>query len=161
MSSASVADEHHKPSRLAAETICCLWRAGRVPRGGGTLGALIALPFAVGCAALPWPWQVMATLAVTAFGFFYCLRYVGNSADDPQEVVLDEFVGCLIAVQFVPLTGPWIAAAFVLFRVLDIAKPWPVGYIDQNIHGGLGVMLDDVVAGLLAGTALFAICRLI
>jgi phosphatidylglycerophosphatase A len=68
--------------------------------------------------------------------------------------VWDEVVGYAIAVLFVPLAWGWWLAAFVLFRGLDIVKPWPIREIDHSLRGGLGTMLDDAVAGLFAGLAL-------
>jgi phosphatidylglycerophosphatase A len=69
---------------------------------------------------------------------------------DPAIVVIDEIVGQLIALSLIPATPLTIFAGFLLFRFFDIVKPFPVGWIDQHLHGGLGIMLDDVVAGLYA-----------
>ena len=69
---------------------------------------------------------------------------------DPKEVVIDEVAGQGIALIFCPLAWPWFLAAFILFRFFDILKPWPVGWIDRNLHGGFGIMADDLVAGLYA-----------
>ena len=69
---------------------------------------------------------------------------------DPKEVVIDEVAGQGIAFLFCPFAWPWLLAAFVLFRFFDILKPWPVGWIDRNWHGGWGIMADDLVAGLYA-----------
>ena len=69
---------------------------------------------------------------------------------DPGFVVWDEFIGLWIALFLLPTGLPWIAAGFALFRLFDIWKPWPVRWADRSVHGGFGVMLDDVLAGLLA-----------
>lgn len=76
---------------------------------------------------------------------------------DPQKVVIDEVVGQLAALMFIPLASglAWIIAAFVLFRIADIAKPYPVGRL-QALPGGLGICADDLLAGIYAGTALYA-----
>ena len=82
--------------------------------------------------------------------------YVAGGTEDldPSEVVLDELIGVLIALAFVPWELPWVVAAFVLFRLFDIAKPGPVGWADRNLKNYVGIMLDDVIAGLLAGGVL-------
>ena len=69
---------------------------------------------------------------------------------DPGVVVIDEIVGVLIALAAVPLHPVAALAGFALFRLFDIAKPFPVGWVDRHLHGGLGIMLDDVAAGLYA-----------
>ena len=69
---------------------------------------------------------------------------------DPGVVVIDEIVGVLIALAAVPLHPAAALAGFALFRLFDIAKPFPVGWVDRHLHGGLGIMLDDVAAGLYA-----------
>ena len=75
---------------------------------------------------------------------------------DEPAIVFDEIVGCWIALLAVPKTLPWVLAGFALFRVADILKPWPVSWADRAIKGGLGIMLDDVIAGALAALALLA-----
>jgi phosphatidylglycerophosphatase A len=67
---------------------------------------------------------------------------------DHGGIVWDEMVGFWLAVALVPLAWQWFLAAFVLFRAFDIVKPWPIRQVDQRINGGLGIMADDVVAGL-------------
>ena len=86
-------------------------------------------------------------------------RYLQSNTDgpDPSEIVSDEFVGMLITLAFVPWTFGWVFAAFVLFRAFDILKPGPVGYVDRHMKNAEGVILDDVVAGLLAGGVLVAV----
>ena len=69
---------------------------------------------------------------------------------DPGLVVIDEIVGQLIVLSIAPKHPLAVVAAFALFRLFDILKPFPVGWLDQHIHGGLGIMLDDVMAGLYA-----------
>jgi phosphatidylglycerophosphatase A len=69
---------------------------------------------------------------------------------DHGGIVWDEWVGYGIALFALPLQWYWPVLAFVVFRVLDIWKPWPIAWCDKNIHGGLGVMVDDVLAGMLS-----------
>jgi phosphatidylglycerophosphatase A len=82
----------------------------------------------------------------------------GRTGDlDPKEVVLDEHVGVLIAFAAVPWQWPYVAAAFGLFRLFDIWKPWPVGWLDRTVKNPAGVMIDDYAAGLMAAAALVGI----
>ncbi len=132
--------------------------AGDSPVAPGTVGALVALPIALLLATLGTALRVLVVIAVVAVSFVIVGRYLRDCDDhDPSEVVLDELVGCLVAVVMVPVTVAWIAAAFVLFRVLDIAKPWPIGAIDRRLRGAGGVVGDDLAAGALAGAALFGL----
>ena len=73
---------------------------------------------------------------------------------DAPAIVLDEIVGVWFALLFVPMSSGWVAAAFVLFRIADIAKPWPVSWADTRVKGGLGIMADDLVAGLMASVVI-------
>jgi phosphatidylglycerophosphatase A len=75
--------------------------------------------------------------------------------DDPGEIVIDEVAGQWIALLPASLAWPDIAIAFLLFRATDIVKPWPASWADRTIHGGLGVMADDLIAGVYAALALF------
>jgi phosphatidylglycerophosphatase A len=76
---------------------------------------------------------------------------------DPGMVVWDEFVGLWIALAWAPPGWLYVLLGLVLFRIFDILKPWPIGYLDRRVQGGLGIMLDDVVAGLFACLVLQAI----
>ena len=70
--------------------------------------------------------------------------------EDPSVVVWDEFLGQWIALFLAPAGWPWVLGGFALFRLFDIWKPWPVSWADTKLHGGLGAMLDDVLAGIYA-----------
>jgi len=76
---------------------------------------------------------------------------------DHPGIVWDEFVGFWIAMIGLPVTWSSIIAGFFLFRIFDILKPWPIGWIDKNFHSGLGIMLDDVVAGLATAIVISAV----
>ena len=80
----------------------------------------------------------------------------GWGGGDRSGIVWDEFAGCWITLALVPTGWQWALGGLLLFRALDILKPWPIKRLDRDIGGGLGIMLDDVVAGIMA--ALFMQC---
>ncbi len=140
--------------RLCA-TVCL---AGFSPKAPKILGALMALPLAYLLAFLE-PWIRAAVLAVIfGFGLWIAQLYLGRHRDrDTPELVIDEMVGCLIACAFLPYQSFWPLLAFGGFCLFNRLKPWPVSLIAEKIRGGLGVMLDDLVAGVLCGLILRAI----
>jgi len=80
--------------------------------------------------------------------------------DDPR-IVIDEIAGIVLALAWVPPTVPALVLGFVLFRAFDIAKPPPIGYLDRRVHGGIGIVVDDLVAGLATNVILQLIFRVI
>ena len=132
---------------------------GLSPVAPGTMGSLAAL--------LPWWFYLRhATLAVqlaiigAAFvvGVFAANWVIEKTGvQDPSVVVLDEFIGQWIALLLAPAGWMWMALGFGLFRLFDIWKPWPVRWADRKLHGGVGAMLDDVLAGIYAGASLHLI----
>ncbi|MBX3041478.1 MAG: phosphatidylglycerophosphatase A [Bdellovibrionaceae bacterium] len=128
---------------------------GRLPYGPGTWGTLAAVPLAAGLMWLGPFWHMTATLLLFPLSVlaaqFYC-RDCG--VHDAGEVVIDEVLGFLITMVMMPLTWQAFVMGFVLFRILDILKPFPISYLDRKVEGGFGVILDDVVAGLIANVIL-------
>lgn len=138
--------------------------AGLAPKAPGTVGTLWGVPVWLLLSLLPPAGYVLATAALFAFGVWLC----GRSArllgvHDSPGIVFDEIVGFVFAAA--PLLpslglssdGRWLVAAFVLFRVFDVWKPWPIGWLDRRVHGGLGIMLDDALAGVYAAAVLAVI----
>jgi phosphatidylglycerophosphatase A len=130
--------------------------AGLLPKAPGTWGSLAALPFAWGLAVLGGaPALLAGALACFLVGWWASAVYVGRTgADDPSEVVIDEVAGQWLVLAAAPMDPLMYAAGFVLFRVLDITKPWPARWADRHVHGGLGVMLDDMLAAAYGAAAL-------
>lgn len=133
--------------------------AGLLPGAPGTWGSLAALPVAW---LLQWslgPWGLLAAFVmVCALGLWSVGRVAGGAlGDDPGQVVIDEVAGQWLTLLLVPPQLPFYLAGFLLFRLFDIVKPWPVGWADRAVKGALGVMLDDILAGLYAGAALAAL----
>lgn len=132
--------------------------SGAAPRAPGTWGSLAAIPLWFGIAWLP----ITAYWVVVAIAFLVGIWLCGRTAEDLKVhdhggIVWDEFVGMWIALALIPDNIYGILTAFVLFRLFDVVKPWPIGWIDQRTPGGLGIMVDDVVAGFMALGCLFAI----
>jgi phosphatidylglycerophosphatase A len=128
---------------------------GLAPVAPGTFGTLLGIPVALGLAWLGQIGAAVGTVFLFGAGIFLCDRSARRlGVDDHPGIVWDEVVGYAIAVLFLPPDWQWWLAAFVLFRALDILKPWPIREIDHSLRGGLGTMLDDAVAGLFTGLAL-------
>jgi len=125
--------------------------SGLSPFAPGTLGTLFAIPPYLLLAQLPLAYYLLAILVAFAIGVYLCgytSRALGEH--DHSGIVWDEFVGFWITMIAVPATWQWILAGFVLFRLFDIVKPWPVKVADQKMKGGFGIMFDDVLAALYA-----------
>ncbi len=125
--------------------------AGLAPKAPGTFGTIVALP--IYWSIQDWSLPVYLTLVLVMFiaGIWLCQRASDwLKQDDASGIVWDEIVGYLVAMTFAPTGWQWMLVGFVLFRFFDILKPWPVSLADKKLHGGLGVMLDDVIAGLYA-----------
>ena len=128
---------------------------GRSPVAPGTLGSLIGLPMAWGLSALSWPLASLVSLALIAVAVWVtgaAERIVG--AEDPGCIVLDEIAGMVVALNGIPFSAATALGGFVLFRIFDITKPPPVGTLDRRLHGGWGIVMDDIVAGVMANVAL-------
>lgn len=128
---------------------------GLAPRAPGTFGTLLGVPLFILLAdlALAPYLTVLAVLAV--FGVWVC----GASSKrlgvhDHGGIVWDEVVGYLVTMTALPATPVWLIAGFLVFRFFDIVKPWPIGWFDRKVHGGLGIMLDDVIAGVMGAAVL-------
>ena len=126
--------------------------SGLSPRAPGTIGSLAAvLPWWLWLRHLDWPGYLAVLVAGTGLGIWASNWVIARTRiADPQLVVWDEFIGLWIALFLAPAGAWWLLAGFALFRLFDIWKPWPVRWADRNVHGGLGVMLDDLLAGAYA-----------
>ena len=115
----------------------------------GTWGSLLSIPFAWLLLELAgWPALLAAALILLWIGIQQSELFAKASGDsDPSSVVVDEAVGMWLALLAVPMTVTGFVIAFFLFRFFDIVKPWPVSWADRDLKGGLGIMLDDVIAG--------------
>ncbi|WP_340681104.1 phosphatidylglycerophosphatase A [Paraglaciecola sp.] len=126
--------------------------SGLASKAPGTFGTLAAVPLVWICSEyLSFNIYLTLVLLSSLLGIWIC----GRTADDMQvhddsSIVWDEVVGMLITMIAVPLSWQTMLVGFVLFRFFDIVKPWPISYLDKHVHGGFGIMADDVLAGAFA-----------
>lgn len=125
---------------------------GLAPVSPGTVGSLAALPLAALATWLGGPWLLVAVAAIVgAVGVWTSDGYARAAGiADPGEVVIDEVAGQCLALTVVPLAPLPYAIGFLLFRLFDIVKPFPINWIERRLPGGYGIMLDDIVAAIFA-----------
>ena len=124
---------------------------GLMPRAPGTAGSVVGALLYIPLSALPLIHFVGLLVALFAAGVWLCGRTASDlGVHDHGGIVFDEIVGVLIAMAALPRDWIWLLAAFLLFRLFDIVKPWPIRWLDRQVKGGLGIMLDDLVAGVFA-----------
>lgn len=129
--------------------------AGLFPIAPGSAGALVGIVCYAALEPLPMLWYLATTVFLFAIGIWLC----GSTArdlgvHDHPGIVWDEIVGLLITMSAAPCGWGWTVLGFILFRAFDITKPWPIATIDRRVTGGLGIMLDDLLAGVYALAAL-------
>ena len=122
---------------------------GRVPYAPGTAGTLLAVPLYLLLRELPVAWYLAVAAALFLIGVVVCdqVERQGGEHDAPT-IVWDEIVGYLVTMTLAPPGWAWVVAGFVLFRLFDIWKPYPIRRIDRTMLGGFGTMLDDLVAAI-------------
>ena len=124
---------------------------GLSPRAPGTAGTLVGVGLYLLIGDLTWWGYVGVTALGFAVGVWVCGVTARNlGVHDHPGIVWDEVVGFLVTMTALPRDWMWIAGGFAAFRLLDILKPWPIKLVDKQIPGGLGIMLDDLVAGIFA-----------
>ncbi len=127
---------------------------GYIPIASGTFGSLVGIPFffLFDRMAVTSPFLTLAVFVAAVLGSCWV---AGRAEEyfhehDSHKIVIDEVVGYIAATLFLPVNLWTIGLAFVVFRVYDVVKPFPAGYIDANLQGGYGVVLDDVMSGIYA-----------
>ena len=133
--------------------------AGLAPRAPGTFGSLVGIVAAWGLLELPFAVRIAAVVGVIALGIYVCGESARRLArHDDQRIVLDEIAGVLLTSLAAPANDIfWLALVFVFFRIFDIWKPWPIRDVDHSLRGGLGIMLDDLIAALYAAVCVATI----
>ena len=138
--------------------------SGLSPVVPGTMGTLASVPFFLLLGQLPVVVYVFVVVVASIIGIKICqVTSDDMGVHDHGSIVWDEFAGFWITMFIVPLLGisvldwHWLVTGFVLFRFFDMLKPWPISWLDKRVHGGLGIMIDDLVAGVIAAVCLYAI----
>jgi len=132
--------------------------SGLAPLAPGTFGTLAAVPVYWMMSTLALEIYLIITLLAFLLGIYLCgftSRRLG--VHDHSGIVWDEVVGYLITMIAVPVSWTWMLAGFILFRFFDVLKPWPIRWADKRLHGGFGIMFDDVLAGIFSLLALHSI----
>ena len=129
--------------------------AKKAPGTWGTFAGLAVMPLLY---MLPLIWALVFIVLASVFGVWLCGRVAADlGVHDHGGIVWDEMVGIWMTLILLPNTWQWWVLGFVLFRVLDILKPWPISVLDRQVAGGLGIMVDDMLAGVIAAALLYAL----
>lgn len=135
---------------------------GLSPYAPGTWGAVLALPLAWGLHLAGPVAYIVVTLVVCVTGIWICGRAACRlGVHDHPGINFDEVAGQLVACAMVPLDWRWFVLSFVFFRLFDILKPWPIGWLDRRLGGGTGIMADDIAAGVIAGAIMWGLAILV
>lgn len=132
--------------------------SGLSPTVPGTMGTIVGVIiwwFCLQGLSLPIYWGIVIVAGLV--GIYLCDKTAKDmGVHDAGCIVWDEFVGVWITLAFIPQLLPfqqqwqWVLAAFLLFRLFDMVKPWPISWFDKHVHGGFGIMIDDIIAGFIA-----------
>ncbi|MES9993594.1 MAG: phosphatidylglycerophosphatase A [Candidatus Thiodiazotropha sp.] len=145
MSESGTLPDMRKPAHLLAFG----FGSGLLPKAPGTYGTLVGIPLYLLMQPLPLLLYVVIVALAFIAGLWICQRAAEDlGVHDHSGIVWDEIIGYLAAMTFAPPGWVWIVLGFLLFRLFDIFKPWPIRWIDRRVEGGLGIMLDDLLAGL-------------
>ena len=136
--------------------------AGLSPKAPGTMGTVVAVLIYLVLPSMPPIIYAGLVLLSFVFGIWICAKTAEDlGVHDHGGIVWDEFVGYWITMFMAPSGLFWVLLGFVLFRLLDIFKPWPIKWADKELAGGLGIMLDDVLAGIMGALCIQALAVLL
>ena len=125
--------------------------SGLSPKAPGTVGTIAAVPIYFYLSALSLEYYLMVCVFVSLIGIVICGKSAKLlSTHDHPGIVWDEFAGFFITMIAVPLSWQNILLGFIFFRLFDIFKPWPISWLDKQVDGGLGIMVDDIIAGFFS-----------
>lgn len=152
----------HRPPLSDIRILIATWfGSGYAPAAPGTVGSLFALPVGWLIAEFGGAlWLLLATILIAFAGIWTANAYMAQAEEhDPGPVVIDEVAGQWLAMLPLAAMLTWqgVLAAFLLFRLFDIWKPWPISWADRAIGGGFGVMADDILAGIAAAACLYGL----
>lgn len=136
--------------------------SGASPWAPGTLGTLATVPLYLLLMHLPLLSYIGVVVLLAIVGVWLCDKTARElGVHDHPGIVWDEVVGYLLTMTAAPQGWVWVLAGFILFRLFDILKPWPIRWADQQVSGGFGIMLDDVIAGVFAWLCLQGVVLLV
>ena len=136
--------------------------AGLAPRAPGTVGTLAAIPLYLALSHFSLGVYLALVIGISLAGIWICQRAADRlGVHDHPGIVWDEFAGFLVTMTPAPVSWLWTLVGFGLFRLFDIWKPWPISWVDRHCKGGLGIMLDDLLAGGFAALVLYALVRVV
>ena len=153
---------HKLPAHLTfyspAALVATFFGSGLLKPASGTWGTLAALaPGLLIAQNFGAPGLLIGTALAYLAGHWASAAWIDGTQDkDPSPIVIDEVAGMWLTLTLAPLTPLGIMLAFALFRLFDIVKPWPVRWVDKNMDGATGIMLDDILAGIWAALVLLA-----
>ncbi len=143
----------HRPVHLLAFGL----GTGTAPFAPGTFGTLLGIPVYLAMQSLSLPIYLALCAVLFAVGVVLChITARDLNVHDHPGIVFDEIVGYLVTMVGAPRGWPWIIAGFLLFRLFDIWKPWPVRVADRGVGGGFGIMFDDLLAAVYAALVMVA-----
>lgn len=132
--------------------------SGLVPFMPGTMGSLAAIPIVIAMSYLALIPYIFVTLVASVVGIYICQKVSDDmGVHDHGSIVWDEIAGMMIVFIAVPISWHSLLLGFILFRIFDILKPWPISFLDKNVHGGWGIMVDDLLAGAISAVFLHLI----
>lgn len=123
--------------------------SGLAPKAPGTCGTIAAIPFYLLLSHLSLPVYSIILLFASVAGVWLCGKTAKDlGVHDHPGIVWDEFCGYWFTMLAAPVGWLWVLLGFILFRLFDIWKPWPISFVDRRVPGGVGIMVDDLIAGL-------------
>ena len=152
--------DHHQLFAHPANFLALGFGSGLSRFAPGTAGSLVALPLFL-CMPKANHFFYLGVLIILFIVGLWCCGKSAKllGAHDHPAIVWDEIVGMLVTLFMIPLTPLYLLLGFLLFRFFDIVKPWPIGWVDRRVDHGMGIMLDDVIAGVMAWLVLQALMR--
>lgn len=137
--------------RKIVECLATGFYLGKIPKAPGTWGTLLGIPVVLLLKLGSPVFYMLGSIALLLLAVAICeMHEILTEQHDSGSIVIDEVVGFVITMTWLPATVPFFLAGFLVFRFFDILKPFPIGQIDKKIRGGLGTVLDDVAAGLIS-----------
>lgn len=125
--------------------------SGLSPKAPGTMGTLAAIPLYLLMSSLPLIAYAAMLIVTFTVGVYLCDKTSRDlGVHDHPGIVWDEFVGYWITMFAAPAGWLWVVIGFLWFRLFDVLKPWPINWLDEKVEGGFGIMIDDVLAGVMA-----------